>query len=235
MNNDFLKQMAEGPRKIAVTGHFGSGKTEFAVSLAMALAGLGCPKLALADLDVENPYFRSRERQDTMREAGIQVYSDPFGGRNASELQTIDAAIRAPLEQEDCRVILDCGGDASGSMILNQFSRYLREDTRLLSVVNCCRPGTDTPEKAAEQIRQTERITGLTVTGLISNAHLIYYTTADTVREGWAFTQEVAALTGIPALTACCMESLCGELAQESFPVFPIGMYMRDSYLDKQV
>ena len=235
MKDDFLKQMAEGPRKIAVTGHFGSGKTEFAVSLAMALAAAGCPRLALADLDVENPYFRSRERQELMRNAGIRVYSDPFGGHNASELQTIDAAIRAPLEQEDCRVILDCGGDASGSMILNQFSRYLREDTRLLSVVNCCRPGTDTPEKAAEQIRQTEHITGLTVTGLISNAHLIYYTTADTVREGWDFTLQVAELTGIPALAACCMESLRDPLSREDLPLFPIGMYMRDSYLDKQV
>ena len=230
-----MNQMLRGPRKIAVTGHFGSGKTEFAVSLAMALAAAGCPKLALADLDVENPYFRSRERQELMREAGIRVYSDPFGGRNASELQTIDAAIRAPLEQEDCRVILDCGGDASGAMILNQFSAFLRRDTRLLSVVNPCRPGTDTPEKAAEQLRQTERITGLAVTGLISNAHLILYTTADTVREGWRFTQEVAALTGRPALAACCMQALREELRDADFPVFPVGMYMRDSYLDKKV
>ena len=231
----FLNQMLRGPRKIAVTGHFGSGKTEFAVSLAMTLAAESNEALALADLDVENPYFRSRERQELMRAAGIRVYSDPFGGRNASELQTIDAAIRAPLEQEDCRVILDCGGDASGAMILNQFSRYLRQDTQLLSVVNCCRPGTDTPEKAAGQIRQTEQITGLTVTGLISNAHLIYYTTADTVREGWRFTREVSALTGIPALTACCRDALCGQLKAADFPVFPIGMYMRDSYLDKKV
>ena len=85
---DFLKQMSQGPRKIAVTGHFGCGKTEFAVSLAMALAKLNIPNLALADLDLENPYFRSRERMDELEKAGVKVYSDPFKGKNGSELQT---------------------------------------------------------------------------------------------------------------------------------------------------
>ena len=98
--DDFLELMRSGPRKIAVTGHFGSGKTEFAVSLAFALAEgrRGGESLALCDLDIENPYFRSRERQDALRAEGIRVYSDPSDGRNGSELQTISAAIRAPLE-----------------------------------------------------------------------------------------------------------------------------------------
>lgn len=73
--------MQYGPRKIAVTGHFGSGKTEFAVSLAFALARLGAAeeRLALCDLDIENPYFRSREQGAALEEAGIRCYSDPFG------------------------------------------------------------------------------------------------------------------------------------------------------------
>ena len=235
--DDLLELLRRGPRKIAVTGHFGSGKTEFAVSLAFALAADGgTEQLALCDLDIENPYFRSRERQDALRAAGVQVWSDPSDGRNGSELQTISAAIRAPLENENCRVVLDCGGDGSGAMILRQFAKYFAPgDHRLLCVVNMNRPGTDTPEKAAEHIRAIESASGLAVTGLISNAHFIYCTTAETVREGWAFTREVAALTGVPALAGCCMRSLLPELAGCGFPVFPIGMYMRDSYLDKNV
>ena len=236
--DDLLELMRSGPRKIAVTGHFGSGKTEFAVSLAFALAAEknADETLALCDLDIENPYFRSRERQDALRAAGVDVYSDPSDGRNGSELQTISAKIRAPLENDGCRVILDCGGDGSGAMILRQFAKYFAPgDHRLLCVVNPNRPGTDTPEKAAAHVRAIEDATGLRVTGLISNAHLVRFTAADTVREGWAFSRQVETLTGVPLLAACCMRALCPALGSCGFPVFPIGMYMRDSYLDKSV
>lgn len=234
---DFLEEICAGPRKIAVTGHFGSGKTEFSVSLAFALAALDrAERLALCDLDIENPYFRSRERQDELCRAGVAVYSDPYNGRNGSELQTISAAIRAPLEDDGCRVILDCGGDGSGAMVLKQFAKYFTAgDHRLLCVVNCGRPGTDTPEKASAHIRAIQEATGLTVTGLVSNNHLIRFTTAETVLEGWDFTGQVAAATGVPALCACCMASLAPAVRARGVPVFPLGMYMRDSYLDKQV
>ena len=232
---DFLKLMAYGPRKIAVTGHFGCGKTEFAVSLAFALAKLGMPNLALADLDVENPYFRSRERMDELESVGVRVYSDPFRGRNASELQTIDPAIRAPLENPDSRVILDAGGDFTGAMILNQFSKFLKEDTQLLFVLNQNRPGTDTLEKALFQLRSIEKTTSLSVTGIVSNSHFIRYTTAEDVLDGWDFAQQLSRETGIPALCACCMKSLVPEMEGRGFDVFPIGMHMRESYLDKQV
>ena len=231
----FMNQMHSGPRKIAVTGHFGSGKTEFAVSLAYALAALPHERLALADLDIENPYFRSRERKESLEALGVKVYSDPSGGRNGSELQTIDSAIRAPLEDEGCRVILDTGGDFSGAMVLNQFQKYFRSDYQLLCVINRSRPGSDTVDKAVEHLRAIEKTTGLTVTGLISNNHLIRYTSAEDVREGWAFSSEVAEKTGVPLLCACCMESLVKDLEGCGFELFPIGMYMRESYLDKRV
>ena len=241
----FLEQMVHGPRIIAVTGHFGSGKTEFCVSLAFALAReraasdplskLTDERLAVADLDIENPFFRSRERQDALEAAGVKVYSDPFNGRNGSELQVISAAVRAPLEDGGCRVLLDCGGDASGAMILNQFKKYFVQPYRLLCVVNPYRPGSDTVEKAVEHIRSIEQTTGLNVTGLIANGHLIRQTALDEVLRGWEFTAGVSAKTGIPALCACCMESLAPEVGGRGFDVFPIGMHMRDSYLDKPI
>ena len=232
---EFMQKMAYGPRKIAVTGHFGCGKTEFAVSLAFALANAGIGGLALADLDVENPYFRSRERMDELEAKGVRVYSDPFRGRNASELQTIDPAIRAPLENPDSRVILDAGGDFTGAMILNQFSKFLKEDTQLLFVLNQNRPGTDTLEKALFQLRSIEKTTSLSVTGIVSNSHFIRCTTAEDVLDGWDFAQQLSRETGIPALCACCMKSLVPEVEGRGFDVFPIGMHMRESYLDKQV
>lgn len=235
--NAFVEELLRGPRIIAVTGHFGSGKTEFCVSLAFALSRLGSvERVAVADLDIENPYFRVRERQDALSAVGVKVYSDPFNGRNGSELQVISAAVRAPLEDRRCRVILDCGGDAQGAMILNQFKKYFIPGAyRLLCVVNPYRPGSSTADKAVEHIRGIERATGLNVTGLVANGHLIRNTALDEVTHGWAFTQEVSAVTGIPALCACCMEPLAEKAEKNGLPVFPIGMYMRDSYLDKNV
>jgi hypothetical protein len=102
-------------------------------------------------------------------------------------------------------------------------------------VVNCNRPVTDTPEKAAAQVRDIEAGTGLTGTGLVSNAHLVRETTVQTVLDGWTFTQRTAQRTGVPALCACCMTALADAVRAQGVPVFPIGMYMRDSYLDKPV
>ncbi len=239
---DFWERMTRGARIVAVTGHFGSGKTEFCVSLAFALAASRGtprasvqPRLALADLDIENPFFRSRERQDALEAAGVRVYSDPFNGRNGSELQTISASVRAPLEDGDCRVLLDCGGDASGAMILNQFGKYFTGGYQLLCVVNPYRPGSDTVEKALDHIRSIEGTTGLSVTGLVANGHLIRETTAEDVLRGWDFAAEVSAASGVPLLCACCAQPFVQEVSRRGIEVLPIGLYMRESYLDKPV
>ncbi len=237
----FLKEMAEGPRIIIVTGHFGSGKTEFSVSLAAALAkmkteGNLTDSLALCDLDVENPYFRSRELTEEFAGMGIRVYSDPYQGRNGSELQTLDPAILAPVEDKSCRVIMDTGGNATGAMILNQFRRHYGEEYRMLYVVNMYRPGTDTVDKIAAEIAEIERTTALHVTGLVSNAHFIWDTTEADVLEGLAFTREAGARTGLPVVCACANERLAGKIKTDGeTPVFPVGMHMRKSYLDKKV
>ena len=57
-------------RTIAVMGHYGSGKTEFCVNLAMKMKE-DVSDLALIDLDIANPYFRSRERQKQLEAAGV--------------------------------------------------------------------------------------------------------------------------------------------------------------------
>ena len=276
--NAVINKILEGHRKIVVTGHFGTGKTEFAVSLAFALAGAiseisagkdacrgglseeaaagqkaKCAKrIALADLDIENPYFRSREKQEQLEMAGVMVYSDPFGGRNGTELQTISAGVRAPLEDRDCIAIMDTGGDHVGAKILNQFGRYFEPDGyQMFCVINKNRPGCDTLEKAEGHIKSIESVTGLRITGLVSNTHLIQETTAETVAEGWDFVNRLSERVGIPVICACCKQDIAEEIIKrgkisdaypggegkegEDLPVFPIGMFMRADYLDMKV
>ena len=121
-------------------------------------------------------------------------------------------------------------------MILNQFRRHFSEDYRMLYVVNQNRPGTDTPEKVLFEIREIERTTNLTVTGLISNSHFIWETTEEDVLSGYAFSKKVGELCSLPVLAACCSRKLAQEMKpQDGMEIFPVGMYMRQGYLDKKV
>ena len=118
-------------RILIITGHYGSGKTEFAVSYALLTARSGArayPKTALIDLDIANPYFRSRERRDMLEAAGIGVYGSLYKTEITAELPALSATVRTPLEDEDCFVIVDAGGNDSGALVLNQFKKYFTPD-----------------------------------------------------------------------------------------------------------
>ena len=108
--SDFTGLREPDRRIMLVTGHYGSGKTEFSVSLAMLLANRGFSpykRLALVDLDIINPYFRSRERRAVLEAAGVPVYGSAYGHEVTAEIPEVSARIRAPLEDKDCRTIVD--------------------------------------------------------------------------------------------------------------------------------
>ena len=231
----FLEKIVAGPRKIVVTGPFGCGKSEFSVSLACAVAGIDDMKTALCDLDIENPYFRSRETEVLLTEKGIEVFSDPFDGKNGSELQTISPRIKAPLESPDFRTIMDTGGDFTGAMVLNQFKRQLSDEVSLLFVINKYRFGSDTEEKVFFQLDSIEKVTGIKVSGLVSNTHLIKETSEEDIADGYEFSKGIEKATGIPLMCTLCPPFLAEKLEGKIPNLFPIGMYLRASYLDKRI
>ena len=140
-------------RMIVIAGHYGSGKTELAVSLALELARQekrDYPRLAVVDLDVANPYFRSRERTALLEEHGVRVYGDVYHSTGAAaELPALTAALRAPLEDAGCQTIVDLGGNDAGARVLRQFGKYFEgDDHELWAVVNFRRYETLTVETA---------------------------------------------------------------------------------------
>ena len=224
-------------RKTIITGHYGSGKTEFAVSLAMRIKE-DTPKArcALIDLDIVNPYFRSRERRDVLEESGISVYGSVFDNEVTAELPALGASIRTPLEDKTCHVIVDAGGNDTGALILNQFTKYFKDDeTTVLTVVNANRPDTCDLNGALEHINAIETITGLTVSAIVNNCHLLRETTADIVRKGHDLCRKICDETGKLLLCDCYPEGLIDplELAGLSGNLLPLGLYMRPSWLDK--
>lgn len=223
-----------------VVGHYGSGKTEFSVNYAMKLAEQN-QKTALIDLDIANPYFRSRERQKMLESSGISVYSNTFGYDITADLPAITGRIRAPLEDEECQTIVDAGGDETGAMILIQFQQYFsKDDCDILCVINGNRPETATVDGALKHIRSIEEITGLKVTGLVNNTHMIRETEKEDILKGYRICKEISDRYQIPLKYNCCVKELCGDLEQtaielnlKDFVLFPLTLYMRESWLDR--
>ena len=221
-------------RKVIVTGHYGSGKTEFSVSLAMLLAANGTEKIAIVDLDVVNPYFRSRERRDILNDAGISVYGSVYDTEITAELPALGADIRAPLEDADCRVIIDAGGNDSGALVLNQFGKYFTDDeTTVLAVVNANRPETRDLAGALEHISAIEAATGLTVTGIVNNCHLLRETTAAAVIKGHELCVKVCEASGKTLFCDCYPAGVVApeDLTQISIDLMPMGLYMRQTWM----
>ncbi len=222
-----------------VVGHYGSGKTEVSVNLVLALKK-EYDKVAILDMDIANPYFRSRERQAFLEERGITAHFNTFGYDITADLPAIPAVIKTPLENKEWHAVADVGGDSSGALVLNQFHRYFEDesDCEMLMVVNANRPLTDTPEGAIGHIESISRVTGLRVAGLVNNTHLLRETTADDIVKGWLMCREIEKRTGIPLRFSTCVESLAEDLEKkrpDDAPVFPISLYMRPSWLDRRV
>ncbi len=220
-----------------VVGHYGSGKTEFSVNYAFQLAEQG-HKTALVDLDIANPYFRSRERQHQLEEKGIRVYSNTFGYDITTDLPAITAAVRAPLEDPDCQTVVDVGGNDLGARVLIQFEKYWRSpDSDLFCVVNANRPETGTAAGTMAHITRIEKETGLKITGLVNNTHLLRETKPEDVIKGHRLCREISEELGVPVKYDCCTEGLEKELLStkesENLILFRMNLYMRDSWLDR--
>ena len=211
-------------RLTLVTGHYGTGKTEFSVNLALALAEAG-ERTALADLDIVNPYFRSRERRELLEAAGVRLIATSQALADA-DVPALPAELHAVLEDRTVRGVLDIGGDPSGARVLARYRpRIVKEDYRLLYVVNAARPEVRTAERSAEVLRAIETVTGLACTGLVNNTHLCGETTAEDVREGGALAEEVSRLTGIPV--ACHAAEARFLEALKDLDPFPMEIRMK--------
>ena len=209
-----------------ITGHYGTGKTELSVNLALALAAEG-KRVMLADLDIVNPYFRSRERRPQLEAAGIQVISSSQACSDA-DVPALPAELLAILENRDIRGILDIGGDPVGARVLARFQpKIVQEDYQLIFVLNANRPEVREAEHAIAYLRSIEAVTGLTCSGIVNNTHLCGETTPAEIRKGAALQSSAAWQTGIPILCHTAEVRFADAVSDLREPVFPITINMK--------
>ncbi len=215
-----------------ITGHYGSGKTEFSVSLAAKRALEGY-LVAIGDLDIVNPYFRSRERHEELAELGIRVISSSLGPNVTLDLPAISAEIRGPIVDEHCLPILDVGGDSIGAKALNEFLFDItKRGYEMLLTLNAYRMETSTVEGALRHIEAIQSASHLEFTGIIVNTHMVRETTTDDVLVGYELANKVSAasdlpiryISAIPTALAGLPDDVVGERV-------PIGLYMRDAWM----
>ncbi len=220
-------------RLVMIVGNYGSGKTEVSVNLALKLAAAG-KKVIIADLDIVNPYFRSREAGALMEAAGIEVVIPP-GEQQYADLPIVVPRIKAMLEPagEDFS-IFDVGGDDVGARMLSSLHQALAGGPySLLQVINSRRPFTDTVEGCVKMMRMIEESSRLKVSGLIVNAHLVDQTTVDVVVEGYELAAKVSAASGVPVEFVAAMGKLAQapEILALDVPVFAIERNMLPPWL----
>lgn len=179
-------------------GHYGSGKTNLAVNYALALKKKGFP-VKIADLDIVNPYFRTKDSEKELAEAGIPLISPAYANSNV-DLPALPQELYSLVQRRDFHAVLDVGGDDRGAYALGRYTPYILEenDYRMVFVANFYRPLTQTPEEALEVMGEIEMACGIRFTCIINNSNLGGITTAEDIRATEEKAQKLCELSGLP-------------------------------------
>ena len=192
-------------------GHYGSGKTNIAVNYTRYLLSRGLP-VSIGDLDVVNPYFRTKDSEEELTRAGAKVISLPFANSNV-DLPSLPAEAYALVQDRSRFAVIDVGGDDRGALALGRYVPYILEeqDYEMLCVVNFFRPLTATPGEALEVMREIEAACGIPFTGLVNNSNLGDLTTREDVEKGKEKTRELSRLSGVPVFMTTVRQDLARD------------------------
>ncbi len=208
------------------TGHFGSGKTEISLNYALKLANEG-KKVCIADLDIVNPYFCTRDEKEMLENMGIKLVATPKEYANA-ELGTIPLNTLSVFNDKSYEVVLDVGGDDQGAVALGQYNSYfMEEDYDMHFVINTTRPLTKDADGIVQYINEIENASRLKVKYLVNNANLSYETEIDDILYGQSVVKEVQRRTGLPIKFTAVREDLINKVENQiEGEIFPIKIFM---------
>lgn len=224
------------PRLTILCGPYGTGKSECSVALALRLVAGPLP-VTLIDLDVVNPYFRSREARTLLEGAGVTVIGNSLGIDTGVDVPAIPGTVSPALRDASRRVVVDLGGDPVGARAIRQFRPQIpTEDTDLLYVVNANRPDNRSVADAIASIHAIEGSVGLRCTGLVNNTHLLSETECVHIWRGEALCREITEQTGLPVVYTAGRAEVLAECTEENGellgPALPLSGALRESWMD---
>ena len=218
----------EHKRLTLFAGHYGSGKTNIAVNYALALAAEG-KKVCIADLDIVNPYFRTKDSAQVLERAGVTLISPQFANSNV-DLPALPAESYRLVRDKSTYGIMDIGGDDRGAYALGRFVPEILEenDYRMAFVANCCRPLTRTPEDALENMQEIEAACGLKFTCIVNNANLGELTDAQVLLDSVSYIESLCKLSNLPLWMHTAERSVAQQLPEMTVPV--LAMDLQEKY-----
>ena len=201
-------------RILTIVGGYGSGKSEVAVNLSRSLAKGGQTPIAIADLDIVNPYFRSREAIERLEQLGIRVIC-PQGEQRHADLPIIVPEVKGVIQHWEGLVVLDVGGDDVGSRVLSSLANAFQpDDYDMLLVHNANRPFTADLKSTLKMMDNIEASSRLSFTGIISNTHLMEDSTVEGSLDGYRIAQEAGKKRKIPVVFLSLLDALAGDMAR---------------------
>jgi hypothetical protein len=208
---------------VIIVGNFGSGKTEVAINLAVNRKRSGID-VRIADLDLVNPYFRTREARGPLAELGIEVVLPPEKYLQA-DLPILSPVIAGLIRRPSQLTLIDAGGDDVGATVLASLADPFRKKrVHMLQVVNPYRPFTDTVAGCLKMRDQIEKASKMTINGIVGNANLIDETTVEDIYKGYDFVKALSDESRLPLEFITASAELLPEIDVERFscPVLPI-------------
>ena len=212
-------------------GHYGSGKTNIALNYARMLKRAD-EKVAIADLDIVNPYFRTKDSAADLQAEGIDLVVSDFANSNVDfpalpkEIYGLVASPAPSTKHQalSTKVVMDIGGDDRGALALGRYVPDIKAggDYEMLAVVNAARPLTRTAQDAVEVLREIEAACQLPFTGIVNNTNLGPQTTAETVLGSKSYAEEIAALMGVPVRFTCAPAAIAAELRGKIENLLPL-------------
>ena len=211
-------------RLTILCGHYGTGKTNVAVNLALSMRQAGQP-VTVADLDIVNPYFRTMDSADAFEHAGIRLICSRFANSNV-DIPSLPPDLYAITDDRETRMVLDIGGDDSGATVLGRLApAILAEDSfEMWMVVNQYRPLTRDVPSTLEVMEEIAAASGLPFTGVVNNSNLGEETTAAHVLATADYAAAVAEAAGVPLVMTTVSRPLAEELEGKLPGLFPLDL-----------
>lgn len=209
-----------------ITGHYGSGKTNLSVNLAVNAAKEG-KKVTVVDLDIVNPYFRTADFQQLFNEMGITLLATDYANSNL-DIPALSFDVEQLACQNNGNLIIDVGGDDAGAIALGRYADALeqfRDEIEMIYVINKYRYLTHTADEVLALMSEIETAARMKHTAIVNNSNLGSETTAETVANSAEFAAETAERAGIPLLFTTCPEDIAEFSENEN--IYPIKIYVK--------